>query len=136
MGYTMGMEKDIIDYNKAQPAELAAICNKLADTFTTSLRTSTSKVFHRSPAWFLDGNPIVGYYVPVKKDRVQVMFWSGQSFDEPELEVEGSFNAATKDYSSVDDIDIDALKRWLEKSKTIQWDYKNIVKKKGQLDRL
>ena len=28
------------------------------------------------------------------------------------------------------------LKRWLKKSKEIQWDYKNIVKKKGKLERI
>jgi hypothetical protein len=28
------------------------------------------------------------------------------------------------------------LKRWLEKSEQIQWDYKNIVKRKGKLERL
>ncbi|MBL8759582.1 MAG: DUF1801 domain-containing protein, partial [Phycisphaerae bacterium] len=28
------------------------------------------------------------------------------------------------------------LKRWLKKSVAIQWDYKNIVKRKGRLDRL
>ena len=28
------------------------------------------------------------------------------------------------------------LKRWLEKSIEIQWDYKNIVKRKGKLERL
>jgi hypothetical protein len=28
------------------------------------------------------------------------------------------------------------LKRWLEKSRGIQWDYKNIVKRKGRLKRL
>jgi hypothetical protein len=28
------------------------------------------------------------------------------------------------------------LKRWLAKSRDIQWDYKNIVKRKGKLERL
>jgi DNA mismatch repair ATPase MutS len=34
------------------------------------------------------------------------------------------------------EIQIEDLKRWLQKSRNIQWDYKNIVKRKGQLERL
>lgn len=127
---------EIIAYNNHQSETLQAITDVLMEEFNTSLSDSTSKIFHRNPAWFLNDNPIVGYYVPVKNDRVIMMFWSGQSFDEPDLEAEGSFKAATKTYSSVDDIDINALRRWLEKSKTIQWDYGNIVKHKGVLEKL
>jgi hypothetical protein len=130
------MNNEIPDYNKTQPAEFQKICEVLMDEFDSSLGNATSKLFHRNPAWFLDGNPIVGYYVPAKKDRVVVMFWSGQSFDESGLEVEGSFKAATVDYHSTDEIDMDQLRKWLQESKTIQWDYKNIVKNKGVLNRL
>mgnify|MGYP001583952523 CR=1 FL=1 len=130
------MTKEILDYNQSLPTDLQKICQALTNEFNSSLEGSTSKLFHRNPAWFLDGNPIVGYYIPAKKDSVVVMFWSVQSFSEPILEVEGTFKAATADYHSVDDIDITQLKRWLNESKTIQWDYKNIVKKKGRLDRI
>lgn len=130
------MTNEIIDYNKTQPVDLQKICQILMDEFNSSLDEATSKLFHRNPAWFLDGNPIVAYYVPASKNHVKIMFWSGQSFDEPELEVEGSFKAAIKSYKSVEDIDIDQLKRWLEKSKLIQWDYKNIVKNRGVLSKL
>jgi hypothetical protein len=39
-------------------------------------------------------------------------------------------------YTSVDQIIAKDLKRWLQKSIDIQWDYKNIVKRKGKLVRL
>jgi len=130
------MPNEILEYNKAQPAPLQKIIQILMDEFNSSLTESTSKLFHRNPAWFLEGNPIVTYYVPVKNDHVRIMFWSGQSFNEPGLDVEGSFKAATTDYHSAEDIDIDKLRRWLEESKTIQWDYKNIVKRKGVLEKL
>lgn len=95
---------------------------------------ATTKVWHRHPVWFLDGNPIVGY----AKRRVDVclLFWSGQSFDEPGLAPEGTFKAAEARYTSRADIDLVALRRWLAKARTIQWDYKNLVARKGVLERL
>ncbi|MCB0575477.1 MAG: hypothetical protein KDC61_13035, partial [Saprospiraceae bacterium] len=63
-------------------------------------------------------------------------FWSGQSFGEDRLKDEGSFKAAEVRYTSPDQIDQDELARWLGKARTIQWDYKNIVKRKGKLERL
>ncbi len=130
------MNDEILAYNNTQPAEFQDVLKTLKNEFDKTLENSTSKLFHRNPAWFLNGNPIVCYYVPAKKDRVRIMFWSGQSFDEPKLEVEGSFKAATYDYRSMDDIDMETLHRWLEKSKNIQWDYKNIIKRKGVLERI
>ena len=39
-------------------------------------------------------------------------------------------------FISASDINAKNLKRWLTKSVTIQWDYKNVVKRKGKLLRL
>lgn len=64
------------------------------------------------------------------------MFWSGQSFDEEGLAPEGKFKAAEIRYTNVSQIDKTALKRWLKKAEKIQWDYKNIRKRKGKLLRL
>lgn len=133
------MTKEILDYNKTQPAQFQEIIQTLMDEFDSvlgSMEQASSKIFHKNPAWFLDGNPIVTYYVPAKGDHVRIMFWSGQSFSQPGLEVEGTFKAATFDYYSPDDLDLAQLRKWLEESKTIQWDYKNIVKRKGELIRL
>ena len=84
--------------------------------------------------WFLDGNPIVGY--SKLKDCVRLLFWSGQSFDEEGLEKEGSFKAAEARYTAADQIDTAKLERWLAKARDIQWDYKNLVRRKGRLERL
>ncbi|HSX16074.1 MAG TPA: DUF1801 domain-containing protein [Candidatus Saccharimonadales bacterium] len=128
------MQQDIITYNDSQAPDRKAICELLAAEIQRALPEAESKVWHRAPVWFLDGNPVAGY--AVLKDSVQLLFWSGQSFDEPGLQPEGSFKAAQARYTSADQIDTAALARWLEKSKTIQWDYKNIVKRRGVLERL
>lgn len=62
------------------------------------------------------------------------MFWSGEGFDEPELIVRGGkFKDASIFYNSIEDINKEDLERWLAKSEKIQWDYKNLTKRKGQL---
>ena len=128
------MNKDVKAYNNSQSANDKAICNALADEIDSNLPKAENKVWHAHPVWFLDGDPIVGY--SKLKDSVRLLFWSGQSFDEPGLQVEGSFKAAEARYSNVDQINKKDLKRWLAKSKKIQWDYKNIVKRRGVLERL
>ena len=128
------MNAEIKTYHQQQTPEDREICEALAARIDKGLPKAESKVWHRHPVWFLDGNPIVGY--SKLKDSVRVMFWSGQSYDEPDLLPEGSFKAAEARYTSVDDVDTKALKRWLKKSIAIQWDYKNIVKRKGKLERL
>ncbi len=125
---------DILAYNAGQAEEDRAICETLASSIAVNLRGSECKVWHRHPVWFLDGNPIVGY--SKLKDSVRLLFWSGQTFDEPGLSPEGSFKAAEVRYTSVAQISAKDLKRWLKKSADIQWDYKNIVKRKGRLERL
>lgn len=127
--------KTIPAYNKAQPQSAKKICNFLNKCISQNLSKSESKVWHGSPVWFLDGNPIVSYSVR-KSGEVSLMFFSGQSFDEKDLKPEGKFKAAEIFYSDVNDIRITHLKRWLKKAKTIQWDYKNIVKMKGKLNRI
>ena len=84
--------------------------------------------------WFLDGNPIVGY--SKLKNGVRLLFWSGQSFEEGGLTKEGSFKAAEARYTSVDQIDTEKLQRWLAEARNIQWDYKNLIRRKGRLERL
>lgn len=70
---------------------------------------------------------------------IRLLFWSGQSFDEPDLFPEPAdtkFQTAGARFTSPTDIPAKDLKRWLKKSADIQWDYKNIVKRKGKLLRL
>ena len=128
------MNKDVKAYNNSQSAGDKSICNALADEIDSILTNAENKIWHAHPVWFLDGNPIVGY--SKLKDSVRLMFWSGQSFDEPGLQAEGNFKAAEARYTSVNQVNKKDLKRWLQKSKRIQWDYKNIVKRRGVLKAL
>lgn len=128
------MNKDVKAYNNAQTATNKKICNTLAEEINLHLPEAENKIWHAHPVWFLDGNPVVGY--SKLKDSVRLLFWSGQSFDEESLENEGSFKAAEARYTSVDDINKKNLKRWMKKARDIQWDYKNIVRRKGVLERL
>ena len=128
------MNQEIQAYNDAQSPEIKAVCDLLAAEITRHLPQAENKIWHRHPVWFLDGNPIVGY--SKLKGPVRLLFWSGQSFEEPGLEKEGSFKAAEARYTSVKEINTADLQRWLGKSAKIQWDYKNIVKRKGVLERL
>lgn len=127
------MNKDIQAYHDKQASEDKRVCDKLHQIISENLPKAESKVWHGHPVWFLDGNPIVGY--SKLKGDVRLLFWSGQSFDEPDLTPEGSFKAAEVRYVRVDEIDEVALKRYLKKAIDIQWDYKNIVKKRGLLER-
>lgn len=128
------MSQEIQNYNDSQSLEDQEICNLLYSIINKNLANAESKIWHAHPVWFLDGNPIVGY--SKLKNSVRLLFWSGQSFDEEKLQVEGSFKAAEMRYTQIDEINEEDLKRWLEKARTIQWDYKNLVKRKGILIRL
>ena len=128
------MDKTITEYNHKQSGANKAICEILSKEIDSNLPKAESKVWHRAPVWFIEGNPVAGYNV--LKDSVQLLFWSGQSFDEPDLQKEGSFKAAQMSYTDKDQINVTDLKRWLKKAEDIQWDYKNIVKRKGELVRL
>lgn len=128
------MHIDIGAYNNAQTTQDKEICALLAQTIDTALPKAESKIWHRHPVWFLEGNPIVGY--SKLKGCVRLLFWSGQSFDEAGLQPEGSFKAAEKRYTALSEINTKELKQWLKKAEQIQWDYKNIVKRKGKLVKL
>lgn len=125
----------ISEYNTLQEVSVRELCDFLKSYIDTQLRNTESKIWHGSPVWFIDGNPIVSY--SARKDGVvSLMFFSGQSFDEPTLKKEGNFKAAEIFYTDIQEIKVTHLKRWLKKAKDIQWDYKNIVKRKGVLERI
>ena len=128
------MHPDIIAYNDKQLPEDKEICHVLAQEIGAQLPEAENKIWHAHPVWFLDGNPIVGY--SKLKGNVRLLFWSGQSFEEEGLQKEGTFKAAEARYTSVNQINKEDLTRWLGKARAIQWDYKNIVKRKGVLERL
>jgi hypothetical protein len=128
------MHPDTVQYNKSLTAVDREICDLLAKTIDQILPEAENKIWHAHPVWFLEGNPVVGY--SKLKSCVRLLFWSGQSFEEKELQNEGSFKAAEARYTAASQIELKALKRWLKKARDIQWDYKNIVRRKGKLVRL
>ena len=128
------MKTEIQAYNNNQVPADKEICDKLAIAIDRELTEAENKIWHAIPVWFLDGNPVVGY--GKLKDSVRLLFWSGDTFEEEKLQKEGKFKAADIRYTSAEQIDFTGLSRWLKKSREIQWDYKNIVKRKGQLERL
>lgn len=129
------MHRDVLKYNKQLEPNHKAICDLLAAEIDKALADATNKIWHAHPVWFLDGNPIVGY--SIQKPGVRLMFWSGADFDEDGLNVVGKkFKDASVFFNDVREVKKTDLRRWLKKSQKIQWDYKNIVKRKGRLERV
>ncbi|WP_339607607.1 DUF1801 domain-containing protein [uncultured Roseivirga sp.] len=126
---------EIQAYNDKQTTVDQKICEILATTISSELSEAKSEIWHAHPVWFLNGNPIVGY--SKQKAGLRLMFWSGASFEDEKLNVIGAkFKDASVFYTKIEEVNLTDLKRWLKKSKEIQWDYKNIVKRKGKLERL
>lgn len=128
------MHADTKQYHAAQTPSDRAICELLAQQIEQHLPEAENKVWHGHPVWFLEGNPVVGY--SKLKHCVRLLFWSGQSFEEDDLQKEGSFKAAEMRYTAAEQVDTKKLQRWLGKARDMQWDYKNIVRRKGRLERL
>jgi hypothetical protein len=129
------MNNEINEYNDKQSQDDKDICCRIAEIIDDELKEADSKIWHAHPVWFLNGNPIVGY--SKQKAGIRLMFWSGADFEEVGLNIRGEkFKDASIFYNNLTEIEATDLKRWLEKSREMQWDYKNIVKRKGQLERL
>ncbi|KAB2963837.1 MAG: DUF1801 domain-containing protein [Thermoanaerobaculia bacterium] len=128
------MHPDVARYHQSLSPEDRQICELLATEIDRALPEAENKVWHGHPVWFLDGNPVAGY--SQLKGGVRLLFWSGQSFEAEELKAEGSFKAAEIRFTAAGQVDREKLARWLAKARDIQWDYKNIVRRKGKLERL
>lgn len=128
------MNSETAEYNRAQAPEDQRICDLLAQEIEHALPEAENKVWHAHPVWFLDGNPVVGY--SKLKDSVRLMFWSGQSFAAAGLKAEGKFKAGEARYTAADEVNKETLRVWLAECRDVQWDYKNIVRRKGKLERL
>ena len=128
------MHEETAQYNRAQAPQDQQTCELLAQEIDQALPDAENKVWHAHPVWFLGGNPVVGY--SKLKGGVRLLFWSGQSFASPGLHPEGKFKAAEARFASADQVDRAALRSWLAECRDVQWDYKNIVRRKGQLERL
>jgi Domain of unknown function (DU1801) len=129
------MNPEIELYHTNQCDTDKEICTFLAETILKYLPQAEYKIWHAHPVWFIDGNPIVGY--SNQKAGIRLMFWSGADFEDDALNiVGGKFKDASIFYNQVTEINITQLQIWLEKSRIMQWDYKNIVKRKGKLIKL
>jgi uncharacterized protein YdhG (YjbR/CyaY superfamily) len=129
------MHPEILKYNKQQESHHKEVCDVLAEEIDGNLPGAENKIWHGHPVWFLEGNPIVGY--SKQKPGIRLMFWSGADFEEAGLNVVGKkFKDGSVFYNDVSEIRKSDLRRWLKKARVIQWDYKNIVRRKGRLERL
>lgn len=130
------MNPDIEEFNQNQAtSEEREMCESLSSIISELLPEAECKIWHRHPVWFLNENPTVGY--SKLKAGIRLMFWSGASFDESKLQPgTGKFKDASIMFTNPSQIKRSDLKRWIKKSKSIQWDYKNVVKRKGKLVRL
>lgn len=124
------MKPETIDaYNSLQATDDRIICDTLRDAIAAGLPGAESRIWHAHPVWFLDGNPVVGY--SKLKAGIRLMFWSGADFDEPKLIAgTGKFRDASIVFTRVDQIDRVAMRSWLAKAREIQWDYKNLIRKR------
>ncbi len=129
------MHPDIQKYTNNQIGENYLICSLLSEIIMENFPEAENKIWHAHPVWFLDGNPILGY--SKLKAGIRLLFWSGASFEEEELKIgTGKFKDASIILTNSNQINKENIIRWIQKSKLIQWDYKNIVKRKGSLVRL
>ena len=93
----------------------------------SSLPGTTSKVWHGSPVWFKDENPIVGYSTTAKS--VNLLFWNGQALDEPTFQPVGKYFAAQAVFASAAEVDAKAVRRWLKKAKANVFDSQGFFQK-------
>lgn len=129
------MDPQITLYNANQAPSHTALCTLLAREIGTHLPEADGRIWHAHPVWFLDGNPTVGY--GRQKPGIRLMFWSGADFGEERLAVAGrKFRDASVFCNEVSDIDLSELRRWLAKARDIRWDYRNLVRRQGRLERL
>ena len=118
--------------NGVEDEALHSVCEVLMDEIAKGLPNATVKIWHAIPVWFIKDNPVVGYG-PTKRKGVNLLFWSGQAFNEPGLTPEGSFRAAEIKYTDAQQIDTDKLQKWLSEASVKIYNYKDIRKNRGVL---
>ncbi|MDB5161702.1 MAG: hypothetical protein JWM52_210 [Candidatus Saccharibacteria bacterium] len=127
------MNKDIQKFNEAiEQPELKRVCELLATEILKGLPDAEYKIWYSIPVWFIKGNPVVGYSL-TKSKGINLLFWSGQAFDEPGLSPEGKFKAAEIKYVSVDGVSKAKLQTWLSEASQKIYNYKDIRKNRGEL---
>jgi hypothetical protein len=110
----------ITAYSNSLPAASRAICDRLREIICAALPNAISRVWHGSPVWFIDPNPVVGYTATAK--AVNLLFWNGQAFDDPKLKPVGKQQAAQASFKDAAEIDRKVIQSWLKKAKTNVFD--------------
>ena len=103
------MNPDTQKYNDALTPADCDICNLPARERDEHLPEADNKIWHAHPAWFPDGNPEARY--SNLYHCVRLLFWRGQSVDEPELANEGNFKTAEARYTAADQVNKQELAR-------------------------
>src|SRR5262249_44311156 len=106
---------EIAAYARAQVPAFRKLCELLRKLIDAALPRATSKVWHGSPVWFIDENPVVGYSATTK--GVNLLFWNGQALGEADLKPVGKYRAAQAIFGDAAEIDPKVVRRWLKKAK-------------------
>lgn len=122
-----GGDDPIAAYAQAQPRAFQELCNRLRELIDPALPHASSKIWHGSPVWFLEDNPVVGYTATAKS--VNLLFWNGQAFKEPALKPVGKYRAAQAVFGDVAEIVPTVIRRWLKKARSDVFDSKAFFKK-------
>jgi hypothetical protein len=117
----------IAAYSQRQSPALRAICDVLRALIEAALPRAASKVWHGSPVWFIDDNPVVGYSATAKE--VKLLFWNGQAFDAPGLRPVGKYRAAQAVFNDAVDVDPKVVRVWLRQAKADVFDSQQFFKK-------
>jgi hypothetical protein len=107
--------------------DFRSICDTLRNLIDTVLPKATSEIWHGGPVWFDGENPVVGYDARAK--GVNLLFWNGRAFDEPDLKPVGKYGAAQATFTEVSEIDPKKVRRWLKKAKANVFDSVGFFKK-------
>ena len=135
MKKTLGMktapdDDPIAAYSAAQSPPFTAICDELRDLIAAALPNASCKVWHGSPVWFIEENPVVGYNATAK--TVNLLFWNGKAFAEPGLEPVGKYQAAQATFTDAAQIEPAVIRRWLKKARADVFDSKTFFKKQRE----
>jgi len=124
----MNLSEDVRAFNENLGDSERQIAVQLCSLIFESMPNAEGKVWHGSPVWFLEGNPIVGY--SHRKTGIELLFWSGQSFASPGLRPMGKFKAAALSIPTLEQLNSELITACLVEAKVIQWDYQNLPKRK------
>jgi hypothetical protein len=128
---TPSSDDQVAAYSQAKPLAFRTICELLRELIDRELPKASSKIWHGSPVWFIDDNPVVGYDARAK--TVNLVFWNGQAFDETGLKPVGKYRAAQAEFGDAAEIDPRVIRRWLRKARSDVFDsnafFKNLRKR-------